>query len=355
MAATPPPLSDAEAQALLLKLRRKEGNWVDWGRACQQLQQAGYEATAIFEETGIESSQQNLVIVAAQVYESLQRAAADEVLLTYYQGPRSDVLYELRLLNQAQRLAVAAIACEQRLTADDSREVVKAVQAVARRTTLPEGFTTHPGDAVAFQCWQRARAQKDLQARSRLIARGLKFAHSPGAREQVERLLSDFTVVASQRAPLLPRYRLEAEEQLPCAIPYAGQLPLSPAQIAAVPAATSEGPFQITHFDQPGALVTLPGWQALLKAADPVALLARDSELPGIETASSEPVAIVIDRQACDWDTQSYFLAAEGEQVAIRWFAEPPDRPLLGQVLVVLRPKKILDEGNLLQPWQMDD
>ncbi len=355
MTATPSPLSEAEAQALLLQLRRKEGNWVDWGHACQRLQQAGYEASAIFEETGIEGSQQNLVIVAAQVYDSLERAGATAALLAYYQGPRSDVLYELRLLNQAQRLAVGVLAWQQSLDADGGREVVKAVQEVARRTSLPEGFTTHPGDAVAFQCWQRARAQKDLQVRSRAIARGLKFSHSPGARAQIERLLSDFTVVAAKRAPLLPRYRLEAEEELPCIVPFAGTLPLTPASIQAIPSLSYAEPFRISRFEQPGAFVPLPGWQALLKAGDPVACQGQEQDLPGVEAATQEPVLIVVDRQAQTWDDHSYFLIATEDTVAIRWFPEPPSEPLLGQVIVVLRPKKILDEGNLLQPWQMDD
>lgn len=354
MTATPAPLSESEARELLLKLRRKEGNWVDWGQACQRLQQGGYEAGAIFEETGIEGSQQNLVIVASQVYESLERAGADEALLVYYQGPRSDVLYELRLLNQAQRLAVAALACAQQLDADDSREVVKAVQNVARRTSLPEGFTTHPGDAVAFQCWQRARAQKDLQARSRAIARGLKFAHSTGARGQLEGLLSDFTVVTAKRAPLLPRYRLEAEEELPCILPLAGELPLAAAQLEAVPRLVWAEPFRATRFEQPGAFVPLPGWQALLKAVDPIALFACEGDLPG-DGAGTEPVAIAVDRAARAWDDSSYFLVDGGDSVAIRWSAEPLSEPILGKVLVVLRPKKILDESNLLQPWQMDD
>jgi hypothetical protein len=38
------------------------------------------------------------------------------------------------------------------------------------------------------------------------------------------------------------------------------------------------------------------------------------------------------------------------------WFAEEPDNlELLAQVVLVLRPKRILDENNIIEPWQMDD
>ncbi|MEQ8959030.1 MAG: hypothetical protein RLP02_14090, partial [Coleofasciculus sp. C2-GNP5-27] len=63
---------DAEdADALIQLLRRKESNWVEWGQACQQLQSAGYSSQAVFEQTGFEPIQQNQVIVASQVYETL--------------------------------------------------------------------------------------------------------------------------------------------------------------------------------------------------------------------------------------------------------------------------------------------
>ena len=52
------------AEELLRSLRQKEGTWVEWGKACQQLQKAGYNPQRIFEETGFEPIQQNQIIVA---------------------------------------------------------------------------------------------------------------------------------------------------------------------------------------------------------------------------------------------------------------------------------------------------
>ncbi|MEO0926707.1 MAG: hypothetical protein AAFY63_12640, partial [Cyanobacteria bacterium J06643_13] len=60
-------MSEAEAQELMRSLLHKEGSWVEWGKGCQRLQKAGYDSQRIFEDTGFQNSQQNLVIVAAQV------------------------------------------------------------------------------------------------------------------------------------------------------------------------------------------------------------------------------------------------------------------------------------------------
>lgn len=350
-----PQLSEEEATKLLRSLLHKEGCWVDWGKTCQKLQKAGYSAPRIFEETGFQASQQNLVIVAAQVYENIAEADVSEKLLSYLQGPRSDVLYEFRILNQQQRVAVAQLAQEKQLEADSAREVAKAYQEFSRLSQLPEGFTKHPGDAVAYQCWRRARQKKDLQERSRLIAKGLKFAHSQSAREAIEKLLSDFSVVPSRTAPLMPVYRLEAEEELPRIVPVAGSFPLSKQEFEAVPVLESQEPFRMVNVASSGAMVPLPGWQSILKAEDPVAIICESDRLPKPLAGKPETVLVVVARNLREWNLNSYFLIEQGEQLALRWFEELPNVPILGQVVLVLRPKKILDEGNITQPWQMDD
>ena len=167
------------------------------------MQKAGYNPQTIFERTGFQGSQQNLIIVAAQVYDSIAKAGASPELLSYCQGPVSDVLYEFRILNEEKRAAAAELAKEKRLEVDDAKDLARAIQDFSRLSQLPAGFVNNPGDAMAYQCWRRARQKKDLQHRSRLIARGLKFAHSVTAREQIEKLLSDFTVVSARTAPLI--------------------------------------------------------------------------------------------------------------------------------------------------------
>ena len=349
------PLSPEVAQELLRSLLHKEGNWVQWGQACQKLQAAGYTSSTIFEKTGFQASQQNLIVVAAAVYESLVKAGASEELLSYFRGPRSDVLYEFRILNHEQRLAAALLAQSKKLDVDAAKEVARAVREFSRLSQFPAGFSQQAGDAVAYQYWKRARQKKDLQERARLIAAGLKFAQSQTARAKIEQLLSDFTVAPTLTAPLLPIYRLELEEELPRIIPVAGTLPLTVKELEAVTSLEAGEPFRMVKVSEGSALVPVPGWQVILQAEDPVGVFCQSDRLPKPLPGKSEEVLLVIDRRSRQWNVNSYFAVEQEEQLTFEWFEESPDIPLLGQVILVLRPKRILDENALTQPWQMDD
>jgi Rubisco Assembly chaperone C-terminal domain/Rubisco accumulation factor 1 alpha helical domain/Rubisco accumulation factor 1 helix turn helix domain len=361
---TPPPentplspseLSPEAARELLQSLRRKEGNWINWGQACQKLQKAGYSSQMIFEETGIEPIQQNLTLVAAQVYDSLLQADADEAVRSYFAGPKSDVLHEFRILNHEQRVSAAQLAMEKQLDVNEAHAVAQAIKNFYRLARLPEGFTKHPGDAVAYQYWTLARGKKDLQERSRAIALGLKFAHSSTAREHIEKLLSDFTVVTTRKAPILPIYRVEAEDNLPRIVPVVGSFPLTRADLDAVEKLEESSPFRVVRVSGRGLWVPIPGWQVVVNADDLVAILTVADRLPESTLARSEPVVVVIDRQVTQWNASSYFLVDRDGELDIQWFEEKPEFSLLGQVILILRPKKVFDENATRDLWQVDE
>ena len=347
-------ISEAEAKELMRSLLHKEGSWVEWGQTCQKLQQAGYSTQRIFEDTGFQNSQQNLVIVAAQVFNNLVDANVEPEILTYFKGPRTDVLYEFRVLNQKQRVEASKLAYDKRINVDGAHLVAKAIKDVSRMSQLPQAFTNHPGDWVAYISWKRAKSQKDLQQRSRLIAQGLKFAHSKSAREAIEKLLSDFSVVKSATEPLLPLYRLEVEEQLPRIIPLAGSYPITKQEIAAVEQVEIQQPFGNIQANS-GTYVPIPGWQVVLKAEDPVGYLCPSDLLPKFLGGKVEEVLVILDRANTDWDVNSYVVVEIAGRLELRWFETQPEEPIIGQLVLILRPKKILDEGNITQPWQMDD
>lgn len=347
-------LSEAEIQAKLRSLLHKEGSWVDWGRTCKQLQKAGCTPGQIFETSGLQESQQNIIIVASQVYESLEQEGVSESVLKYFQGPKTDVLYEFRILKHKQRAAAAELACAKNFDVDDAHELIKAARDVGRISQLPDAFTSHPGDMVAYLCWKRARSKKDLQTRSRLIAQGLKFAYSVSAREAIEKLLSDFSVATTYSAPLLPVYRLELEEELPRIIPVVGTYPLTPEEISAVSFVEIQEPFRTITVGHEGIFAPVPGWQAILKAKDPVGYFCQSELLPNYQLGRAEKVLVIIDRAAVEWNVNSYFLVEMGNDIKIQWSEEEP-KSIIGQLVLVMRAKNILDEGNITEPWQMDD
>ncbi len=348
------PVLPVEAEALLTQLLQKTGSWVDWGRACQQLQKEfGCTLQQIFEQTGFQPALQNQLVVAAQVYTGLEQGQADVAVLDYYRQRGSESLYELRVLPQESRVGVAQLLWTKQVDSEGAREVVKAIKEFSYLKALPDGFTAHPGDQVAYQCWQTTRQKTDLQERSRLIARGLTFAYSPSARHKIELLLTDFTVVKARPAPKLPLYRLESVDETPCLVAVVGRLPLTKADLTSVPLLKAEPPFQVMRTQSPAAWVALPGWQVLRLAQDAVILMATSDELalPG----KVEEVLIVVDRNQRDWQEDAYFVYEAAEQLKIRWFAQDPAEPLLGRIILVMRPPKIFDEAATLEPWQLDE
>ena len=348
-------LSETEKEELITSLLKKEGCWVDWGKITQKLQKVGVSPEEIFETTGLQKSQQNLVIVAAQVYDSLVQQNGEQNLLNYYQGPRSDVLYELRILNHEQRLSAAILACDKKLDVDGAKEVAKAVQHFSRLSQPPTGFTLHPGDALAYQYWKLARPKKNLADKTRLIAQGLKYAHSDTARQKIELLLTEIVDTTTQNAPLLPIYRLENDEQLPCILPVAGDLSITNNDLDNIPILETIEPFGITRVTDNLTVATVPSWQVILKAEKPVVILCKSEDLPKETSTKSEDLLVVVDLTQTQWNSNNYFLVSQNSQLKFDWFADEPDCQIMGQLLIILRPRKIFDEGNLTQPWQMDD
>ncbi|MEQ8969711.1 MAG: RuBisCO accumulation factor 1 [Coleofasciculus sp. C1-SOL-03] len=344
-----------DADALIQLLRRKESNWVEWGQACQQLQSAGYSSQAVFEQTGFEPIQQNQVIVASQVYETLVKVGVSEAVRSRFDRTGSDILYELRILTQPERAAAAEFIVARNLDADGAREVAKAMKELSRRRTLPEGFSDHPGDAVAYQYWKLAQQQQNLQERSRLVARGLMFAHSQSSREEIEQLLTEPFAGKRRRAPRLPFYRVEASEQLPRLIPVVGEFPVTTAEFQQVEAVKTKGAFQIVDSTHQQQIVAIPGWQIVAKAQEPVAILGNITQLPKQENEKSETVLLIVDRKTPEWNADNYYMVDQSGTLAIQWFSEQPDIPLLGQLILVLRPKKILDEPLSRDLWQIDE
>ncbi|RUT05558.1 hypothetical protein DSM106972_035650 [Dulcicalothrix desertica PCC 7102] len=349
-------MSSEEKSELLRKLRQKQGNWVEWGSAITQLQKSGYNPQTIFEETGFEPVQQNQVTVGAQVYSSIEKVGASSEVLSHFSQRASDVLYEFRLLTQEERASAGELAFKHQLDCDEAREIARAIKDYSRFRNPPEGFTAHPGDAVAYQSWKLARQYSDLQERSRLIAKGLRFAHSPQARKQIEQLLTDFTVVSKRPAPTLPFYRLESTSELARILPVAGEMPLKPEDLKAVPIVEEIGAFRMVRVSGEQAWIPLPGWQVVLAIEDPVVILSSTERLPN-QTANSplEQVVVVIDRAQRQWDDNSYFVIDNNGELDFQWFETAPEVPILGKITVIVRAKKVLDEDFNKDSWQIEE
>jgi hypothetical protein len=347
--------SPIDTDALLLMLRRKESNWVEWGKACQLLQKAGLKPQEIFEATGFEPIQQNQIIVAAQVFDSMMRVGVAPETEAHYQRVGSDSLYELRILSQEDRAATADYLHARNIDSEGSKEVVKAFKEFSYMRQPPEGFTHHPGDAVAYQYWRYIKQQADLTEKTRLIARGLMFAHTQGARTQIEKLLAALSAPPQKPAPAIPVYRLEADEELPRTIPVAGTFPIDTSVLTSVPQIATTGVFQIVKSDWAGGWVSLPGWGVLCKAEDPIAVMASSDDLPLKMMGEAMETIVILDRNTTEWDEFHYYAIDRDGKIAIEWFPNAPNVPLLAQLVLVLRPKRPIDPDNPKDLWELED
>ncbi len=344
-----------EIENLIQRLRRKEGNWVEWGQACQSLQKSGYSPQRIFEETGFEPIQQNQIIVGFQVYTTIVNNGVSESTRSHFTNKGSDVLYELRILSGSERSSAAEFVLTKKLDVDQARELAKAIKDFSYLRPTPAGFSDHPGDCLAYLYWKRAKQISDLQERSRLIAQGLRFVQTESAREQIENLLTDFTVLPKRPAPTLPIYRLESEAELPRILPVVGEMPITRADLKVVPVIEATNAFGMVKFSGTGAWVPIPGWQIVLNAEDPVVIIANSDRLPGKISGYVEDVLVIVDRAIRVWESNSYFIIEEGENLEFQWFEEEPAIELLGKVLTIVRPKRILDEELNKDVWQIDE
>lgn len=361
---TPVPTLPTDSEGLLRLLRHKEGTWVQWGIACQMLQKMGESSLAIFENTGFEPIQQNQIVVASQVYASLQAGNASDIVLAHFEQKGSDILHELRVLNQSERVTMATFALEKNLDVLEAKDVVKAIKEAASVANLPEGFTRHPGDAVVLQVLKSAQGKIDPQERTRLIARGLRFAHSDKARAAIERLLTDMANPSKKKAPSLPTFRYDGEDDIPRILPVVGTLPLSVAQFQAVPQVTEIAPFGIVHSDSKATWATLPGWFVVHQAEDGVIIscntdtlqAAISQEVLSAVRDRAEDILILVDRAQRDWDENSYFAIADQDgNLKFAWFDSQPDVEILGKVTLTLRPKRFFDENASQDRWQFEE
>ncbi|MGQ9838607.1 MAG: RuBisCO accumulation factor 1 [Cyanobacteriota bacterium] len=353
--------TEADPNTLLMLLRRKEGSWLDWAKACQTLQRQKMTPQAIFEATGFEPIHQNQIIVGSQVYEGMAKAGVSQAVLEYFGCKGSDILYELRILSPKDRVQVAELIFSRNLNADDAHEIARAVKNYAQLRERPKEFTDHPGDAVAYQAWKTAQQTSDLQERTRAISRAFQYVYSDGARQQIERLLS--TVATSSQRKILPKLSVfRLEEDLPRLLPVVGAFPLTTAEWEHPIPIEPEGPYRLIRSSGQQTWVALPAWSVIQSARDPVAIQIENrllgtllnQQIPAGE--AEDPVLLVVDRAVEQWQSAGFFIVDQAGFLGLEWWEEEPQSvPLLGRVLMALRPPRVFDEVVAQDPWQLDE
>ncbi|CAI5977882.1 unnamed protein product [Closterium sp. NIES-64] len=184
-------------EELIAAVREGCGSWQEVAAAIRQLQQAGMTAEEVADVAMLAHGQVTVLVVAAQVYESLLPGAQEvegdgpdssfDVAVAFHAEQSAELLYELRTLPTAGRRQAAAYVAQQGLDAGGVRELVRAMRDHARRSNSREGFSSAPGDCLAFMCY-RAAGESSGEERREWVERGLAAAVSESARARLREL-----------------------------------------------------------------------------------------------------------------------------------------------------------------------
>lgn len=165
--------------------------WFEYAPLISALVQEGFTPPTLEEITGIAGVEQNCIVVAAQVRDSLVQSEIDNEILSFFDITGAELLYEIRLLSNSQRAAAARYLVLNGLDARMAQELARAIKDKPRRIG-EKGWDSFdddlPGDCLAFMYFRQAHEHKSISSldlwRSAL-EKSLKALESENARKQV--------------------------------------------------------------------------------------------------------------------------------------------------------------------------
>ncbi|GMN25662.1 hypothetical protein TIFTF001_001012 [Ficus carica] len=170
-------------------LANRLGLWFDYAPIIPSLIQEGFTPSSLEEATGISGVEQNQLVVATQVRDSLLQSNTDPSVVSAFDIGGAALLYEIRLLNAQQRSAAAAYIVARGLDAAGAQELARSIRDFPRRRG-DKGWDsfdyTQPGDCLAFMYFRQSREHKNLsEQRTSTLEQALKAAVTENAKGRV--------------------------------------------------------------------------------------------------------------------------------------------------------------------------
>ncbi|URD82453.1 hypothetical protein MUK42_18812 [Musa troglodytarum] len=317
-------------------LRDRLGLWHEYAPLISTLGHDGFTPPSIEEVTGISGVDQNCLIVAAQVRDSLVSSSFDPELLAFFDaGGGADLLYELRLLNAAQRAAAAYRIIEHRLDPKAAQELARAMKDFPRRrgdVGWDRFSAASPGDCLAYTHFRLSRETMSPAERMASLDRAVEAAETEEARKRIEEEIERASrqgegggVAAGEETEELrvtvPVVRLRYGEV--AAASTVVLLPVCRAEegeegIAAAPGrCRAEGELGVMAAERGWARwVVLPGWEPALAAGNGVAVEFVDGRvLPWRGSGGwEEAVLVVVDRGRREVRAEDGYYLVGGEE-----------------------------------------
>ncbi|MBA0602665.1 hypothetical protein Gorai_002838 [Gossypium raimondii] len=185
----PPKFRSLDAQGRLDVLANRNGLWFEYAPLIPSLYQEGFSPPSIEEITGITGVEQNRLIVASQVRESLIQSKTDEDVMSFFDTGGAELLYEIRLLSASQRAEAVRYIVENGLDAKGAQDLARAMKDFPRRK-MDKGWKSFeyglPGDCLSFMYYRLSREHGNpSEQRTAALMQALQVAESESAKKEV--------------------------------------------------------------------------------------------------------------------------------------------------------------------------
>lgn len=334
----------------------------------------GFTPATLEEITGISGVEQNRIVVAAQVRDSLLQSEVDAETLSFFDTGGAELLYEIRILSASQRAAAADFLVRNNFDAKQSEILARAMKDFPLRRG-DRGWTAFdansPGDCLAFSYFRlaleyEAATAEDLRRQS--LRNGLEFVVSDPAKLLLEEELEgkaeekETVVDDSVTVPLVRMQLGELAESTVVVV-----LPVSAAEKTEIEAAPwncgGTGDFGIVEAEKEWRRwVVLPGWQpiAALERGGVAVTFKDGSTLPWRESKKnkSEPILVVTDRQRKEVAIDDGFYLVVGsveEGLKVEGGGKLKEKGVkesLGMVVLIVRPPREENDELTDEDWE---
>ncbi|CAB4285684.1 unnamed protein product [Prunus armeniaca] len=347
-------------------LSNRLGLWYEFAPLIPSLLQEGFTPPTIEEATGISGVEQNRLVVAAQVRDSLVQSKTDPQILAEFDTGGSELLYEIRLLSVQQRAAAARYIIENKLDAKGSQDLARSMKDFPRRRGEKgwESFDyAHPGDCLGFMYYRQAREHKNpSEPRTAALEQALKVAWTDKAKKIIltdlegaidEKEGREGDVIDAVRVPVVRlKFGEVAESSKVVIFPVCRAEEKDKEVLEAPWECNSEGEF--------GVVVAEKGWQrwVVLPGWEPVVGLGKGAVVVSFSDArvlpwkvnkwyKEEPILVVADRSKKEVaaDDGFYLAAVEGGGLGFKVvrgsaLKETGVKESLGTVVMIVRPPR---------------
>ncbi|XP_062200422.1 rubisco accumulation factor 1, chloroplastic-like [Phragmites australis] len=357
-------------------LRDRMGQWHEYAPLISALTRDGFTPSSIEEATGISGVEQNSLVVAAQVRDSLldeKAFPADLVpFFDHYGAP--EVLYELRFLNARQRADAAKHAIDNRLDPKGVRELARSMKDFPRRRG-DDGWETFtgasPADCLAYARFRQSREAIDVEDQIAELERALQVVETEAARARVEVEMERAKKKAAGEAvedaeddpsarPAVTVVRLQygevAEASTVLLLPVVRETDGVAAVDAAPRRSKTDVDLGIVEVDKGWARwAVVPGWGPVAEAADEAVVIElADGRVLPWRSAEEEKVLVIADRRRKEVVEEGlYVLDKEGRLVVEkgRNLVERGVGTAVAEVVMVVRPPKEVDDMISDDEW----